>query len=755
MYIKIGSNYFEIDFKYIKRALIIAGIAIGVIIAGLIIYMVTVYVEFLINRDSIFATINEFSRELDKNNDSMIILGEDRLTETTPSFFLDRKGNIIAKYSSEKHKLIKLQYLPYYLTKGFVIVEDREFFNHSGINIIKLGQGIFMNIITLGHAPGGSTITQQLAKILFTKQKKTIKRKVYELYCTFELENKFTKNEILQIYLNSIYLGHGVYGVQDASQFYFGKDASELTIAEASILIGMNRAPELYSPIKYKDNAKRIQEVVLNQLAKKGLLNKEQKDQEIYRFWEKYNQYGSTGNQSFWRTEINMSGYLTEFIRQQIEKDISYEKITKGGIIVETTFDLERQMLAERVVKEQLVFIKNRLKGIYDKNKEANKTMEIDEKDINNLEAAFASIDYRTGEVLALVGGSGYSFANQFNRAVNAYRQIGSSVKPFIYGLALSNGKIGNDIPINPFSKFKDELKTYRINNKSYTPKNYDDPTHEYGNMVTLYDAVKMSLNTISIQVLNQMDIKSAADFIRNAAFLYSDEEKKRVPEYLSLGLGTCELSPLELATAYSVFARGGKNIYPLMIKKIYDSTGYVYYDYQRENNPMLNRLYPVEHRIPEELIRPEAAYEVVEMMRSVFEKGGTASWASYLTGLNTPAYGKSGTSQDFRDAWFAGFTDSEASAVWVGLDNNKSIYVPGAVSSAVIWCDYNQRVSPINTEAISIPQNMKLIKICMDTGLKAGKNCTNIRDFYFWVDGPKPEKCYIHNPEDDFDEDF
>ncbi|MBN1214534.1 MAG: transglycosylase domain-containing protein [Candidatus Lokiarchaeota archaeon] len=707
--------------------------------------MTFIFFEFLSNREFIFSKIQAFSEALKKSNETNINIYSDEVKEDTEStLYLDRDGNIITRYSTNKYKLIKLNKVPFFLSRGFVVIEDGRFFKHNGFNFIRLSIGVFKNIITLGHAPGGSTISQQLAKILFTKQKRTIKRKAYEFYCTIELERRFNKNEILQIYLNSIYLGHGIYGIANASQFYFGKDASELSISEAALIIGMNRAPEIYSPIKSRENAQRIQKVVLNQFVKEGFISKAESKLEIDRFWRKFDQYGARGNQSFWQADINKSGYITEYIRQILEQEFTQEKITQGGLIVETTIDIRKQILAESIINSQLKYIKNKIVKRIDQ----YKIKDFEEENFNVLEASLTSIDYKNGEILVLVGGSGYSFNNQLNRAVYSFRPIGSSVKPFIYATALNEGKIGDD-EINPFTKFKDEIVTYNILGKKYTPKNYH-VNHKYGEMVTLYDALKRSLNTVSVKIFNEMDKNKVAEFIQKAAFLNTSKSKKRVPEVLSLALGTCELSTLELATAYSVFCRGGKSIYPYIIKKIYDKSGNVYYDYTREDNTFFKDLYPFENKESEELIKPEIAYEIVQMMKSVFEKDGTGYWPAYVTGFNIPAYAKSGTSEDFKDGWFAGFTNSEVSAVWIGFDNNKSMYVSGSETAGVIWCDYNDKISNQIEIPIEIPKNMKLIPICKETGLEATDNCPEVINFYFWKDGPLPEKCYIHSSDID-----
>lgn len=703
-----------------------------------ILYASYVYIEYDVNRNSIFEKIERFSKELGKE-DTSLFLGEEEEKRRETVFF-DRKGRVIAKYSSGTRKLIQLKDVPVFILSGFLIIEDQQFFKHKGINYGRVFINFIKNIFTFGKSPGGSTISQQLSKILFTKQERTLKRKVYEMFCTFEMEKRFSKKDILTIYLNSIYLGHGIYGIQDASNFYFGKDASELNIAEAALLIGMNRSPEKYSPIKNKSEAERIQRIVMDQFVKYGYLTKDDANFEIEKFWKNFNESGVAGNQSFWKTSVNNSGYITEYIRQILEKEFDYDKITKGGLIVETTIDLERQRLAENVVKNELKHIRAKIK----KKAEELGLKEYDDNLIKKVEGSLTSIDFKTGEILALVGGSGYTFSNQLNRATQSYRQIGSAVKPFIYLYALNQKKIG-EIDIHPFTKFKDEIKTYNINGKKYTPKNYSY-NHKYGDMVTLYDALKRSLNTIAVQVFNEMDIKEVANFIRKASFLTDDNNKNRIPDVLSLGLGVCELSTLELAIAYSIIPNYGKIKYPIIIKKIYDDIGNIYYDIERENNPYFNFLYPSEKRVSEQLVKEEASFEIAQMMRSVFEEGGTAYGAAFKTGFNVPAYGKSGTTQDYRDGIFAGFTNEEVCVTWVGIDTNQSIFFPSESNATLIWCEYMKNVSKALTESFEIPHNMRLLKICMDTGLIAGPNCKNTKNFYFWIDGPIPEKCYIHN---------
>ncbi|HOV13747.1 MAG TPA: transglycosylase domain-containing protein [Spirochaetota bacterium] len=728
--------------KILKPIIIIIASITGFLSILLLSYMLIVYFDFLSNRDLIFSKIDDFSKSLGKNKETNIILGSDEVEgeEIPPTVFYDRNKKIIAKYATKTHKLIPLQQIPYFLTKGFLVIEDKDFYKHNGINYFRFFSAFLKNIVTFGKSPGGSTISQQLAKILFTKQERNLKRKIYEIYCVFELEKRFSKNEILQIYLNSIYLGHGIYGIENAANFYFGKSANELNALEASILIGMNRSPERFSPIKNRENAKKVQQIVLNQFVKYQFIKNESKEKEVEKFWKKFDSTGSQGTQSFWKTDQNFSGYVTEYIRQIIEKEFSYDKITGEGLIVETTIDLQKQILGEKIVKERLKYIRDDIEKMALKLKLTDYNKEM----LERLEGALVSLDYKTGEILTLVGGSGYSFANQFNRATFAYRPIGSSVKPFIYAMALNDGKLGEK-EINPFSKFKDEIIDYEINGKKYTPKNYH-ANHKYGNMVTLYDALKTSLNTIAVEVFAQMDKKEVSEFIRAATYMDSEKASKRIPEVLSLALGTCDLSPLELATAYSIFPRLGKQIYPIIIKKIYDYKGNVYYDYERENNPFFDNLFPKEFRNQEEILKPQISYEIVQMLKSVFEKGGTANWAANFTGFWGIGYGKSGTTQNYKDGWFAGFDNREVVTSWVGFDTNESILMASEGNATLIWCDYMKQFSNSITDEIPIPDEMKLIQICGETGLAATKKCPTKKDFYFWTQRPLPEKCYVHD---------
>ncbi|OHD78712.1 MAG: hypothetical protein A2355_16990, partial [Spirochaetes bacterium RIFOXYB1_FULL_32_8] len=587
-----------------------------------------------------------------------------------------------------------------------------------------------------GKAGGGSTISQQLAKILFTKQERKIKRKIYELFCTYELESRFSKNDILKIYLNINYMGHGNYGVANAASFYFDKTPAELTIAEAALLIGMNRSPERYSPIRNIERAKYIQKYVMTKFVEAQFLDEAVADIEIKRFWDNFDSRGNVGEQSIWKTEINNSGYLTEIVRQILETEFDYEQITGGGLIVETQFDLEKQALAERIVRQQVRIIREKVKET-----SVSTGTNYDDAIINKIEASFASVDYRTGAVYSLVGGSGYTFGNQLNRALRAKRQIGSSIKPFIYANALDIGQIG-DISIHPFTKFKDEITTYTINGQNYTPKNYN-PNHKYGTMITLYDALKRSLNTIAVTVMNILDVKEVSTLIKKAAQLPPDTPN--IPEVLSLALGTAEMSSYDLATAYCIFARSGLTVKPVMITKIYDVNGTIYYDSKRERNPYFNFLQPEYVKENQQVIKPETSYEILQMMKAVFDEGGTGYWSAKRSGLTKVAYGKSGTTQDFKDGWFAGITNSEATAVWVGIDSGESLLSSGEGVAGAIWAEYNQKVSIDISGLIRIPGNMRLMSIDRTTGLRSTPYCPDVYDFYFRADGPLPEKCYIH----------
>lgn len=735
--------------KIWKTFLLLIPVSVLIVAAAVGVYIGLIYMEYNQDKEAVFSKLEEFARVLETENETDTLLEDsnESPSEKKATIVYDRNGRIITKYSSEKYKLVSIQEMPFFLTRGFIYIEDRKFYEHHGVNYIRLARAVFDNIRTMGHAGGGSTISQQLSKILFTKHERSIKRKIYELFCTFELENRFSKNEILKIYLNSNYMGHGTYGIANAASFYFGKSAAELTIAEAALLVGMNRSPERFSPIRNRENAEYILSYVMGKFVEAGFLTQEQAAFEIERFWDNFGKHGVMGEQSIWKTEINKSGYLTEYVRLVLEKEFSYDKITAGGLIIETCFDLEKQSLAESTVSGQLKNIRRRVKSTADKT-----GISYDDKIINRIEGSFVSIDYETGEVNALVGGSGYFFSNQLNRAVNANRQIGSSVKPFIYAKALDIGELDGR-PIHPFTRFKDEIKTFKVNGRSYTPKNYS-PYHKYGNMVSIYDALKRSLNTVAVQTMELLPAEEVVQLLGNAAGVAVPT--KRIPPVLSLSLGTAELSALELATAYCVFPRGGESVYPAMIRRISDTRGNVYYDSKRKINPYFRFLQPEGLCESKILLSRETACEVLQMMGGVFEKGGTGYWAASTCGLNKKAYGKSGTTQDYKDGWFAGLTGKEVSACWVGIDSGESLLLSGESTAAVIWADYNAKVFSDSSAELPVSQNMKLVRICRESGLEATDNCKDCIEFYFNANGALPERCYIHS--DDImiiDEDF
>lgn len=722
----------KIFLLFIPVLIVIAAAAVGI-------YIGLVYMEYNQDKEAVFSKLEEFARVLETENETDTLLEDSNepLTEKKATFVYDRNGHIITKYSSEKYKLASIQEIPFFLTRGFIYIEDRKFYEHHGVNYLRLARAVFDNIRTMGHAGGGSTISQQLSKILFTKHERSVKRKIYELFCTFELESRFSKNEILKIYLNSNYMGHGTYGIANAANFYFGKSAAELTIAEAALLVGMNRSPERFSPIRNRENAEYILSYVMGKFVEAGFLTREQSAFEIERFWDNFGKHGVMGEQSIWRTEINKSGYLTEYIRQVLEKEFSYDKITAGGLIVETSFDLEKQSLAESTVSTQLKNIRRRVKNTADK-----AGISYDDNIINSIEGSFVSINYETGEVNALVGGSGYFFSNQLNRAVNANRQIGSSVKPFIYAKALEIGELDGRA-IHPFTRFKDEIRTFKVNGRSYTPKNYS-PHHKYGSMVSIYDALKRSLNTVAVQTMECLPAEDVVQLLGDAAGVVVPT--KRIPPVLSLSLGTAELSALEVAAAYCVFPRGGKSVYPVMIRRISDTRGNVYYDSKRKINPYFRFLQPEGLCESKTLLSQETTCEVLQMMGGVFERGGTGYWAATACGLNKKAYGKSGTTQDYKDGWFAGLTGKEVTACWVGIDSGESLLLSGESTAAVIWADYNAKVFSDSSAELPVSQNMKLVRICRESDLEASDNCKDCIDFYFNANGALPERCYIHS---------
>jgi len=592
------------------------------------------------------------------------------LKSSNNTIIYDKNLKVIGEFSSGKRKIIHFNQIPPVLLVTLILTEDKRFYTHKGFDIKSIFSAIVEDIKTMSFSRGGSTITQQLAKIMFTESEKNIKRKLFELFCSIEIEKRFKKDEILNLYLNSIYLGHSNFGIENASRFYFNKDVLNLSIFEVSLLVGMIPNPNRYSPLLHHDRAKKKQKIVLNKLVAYGYAAPDDILKGFDEFWVKFDKIEHRPNVSFWSMEENKAPYFIEYVRQNLVKVFGEELVKNGGIKVYTSLDLEKQNIAEQVLKEGLQFqeiIRN----------------EITYKKANRKEGAIIAMNPKNGYILAMAGGRCFSFENQFNRAVNAKRQIGSAFKPFIYAAAIESGNYSKD------TLYVDKQVSYKTPGGFWQPSNYNN---KYYGKVTLEFALKKSLNSVAVQLAQDVGFKQVIKIVGKALNLQSDEIKKRFKPYPSLALGVYSFSPLEIVRAYSIFPNHGEMVFPISILYVKDANGNVILNNEKDIKK-LRILYDLNNNL--KVLKVETAEAINNMLGEVLKRGGTAYKAMLSSGLTIDASGKTGTTNNYTDAWFIGYTNNLIVGVWVGFDDpaySLGDGQSGGKVAAPIWANFMKR---------------------------------------------------------------
>lgn len=543
----------------------------------------------------------------------------------------DSHGRLITTLHSDQNRLpIDINKVPQNLQNAFIAAEDNRFYEHIGIDPIGIFRAIFANLTNRGIAQGGSTITQQLAKNAFLSQEQTLKRKIQEAMLALEIEHKYSKKEILEMYMNQIYFGQGAYGIQTAAKTYFNKDVNELTLTQCAMLAGLPKSPNYYSPFNNLNEAKKRKNVVLDQMVKYGYVSaaeaEDAKNQDLGL---------SKSHQS---KEADEYASFIDYVSQQVAKKYGDDALYKEGLKIYTTMDVEKQHAAVRAMR----------------NLPNNYT---DENGLTQPQAAIVSIDPKTGHILAMVGGRGQ---DSFNRASMAVRQPGSAFKPFVYLTALQHD-------MTPDTTMNDQPVTYG----SWSPKNAGG---SYSGTMTLSDALAHSVNTIAVQLADQVGTKNIIANAKKMGITTLDAKDDNLA--MALGGLTKGVTPLEMASAYGTFANKGVHVKPTAIVKILDRNGNVLEDASTlEKEETKTRV-----------MSEREAYEMTTMLEGVIDHGtGTAA------AIGRPAAGKTGTTDDNKDAWFVGYTPDIVTAVWIGDDTGShslgEIY--GGTIPAEIWKDY------------------------------------------------------------------
>jgi penicillin-binding protein 1A len=537
--------------------------------------------------------------------------------------YLDRSGALIAVRGSQYAPPVDLDRLPKYVPEAFIAIEDRWYYYHFGFNPWGIVRSQLYNLKReSGPLRGGSTITQQLARNLFLTLNQNYRRKAQELILAVWLEARFSKKQILELYLNRMNFGAGAYGIEAASQRYFGKSASKLTLGEAALLAGLMKGPSRYNPVSSTDRAQKRATVVLNQMVKAGFITPAERDEA---FATKVRVNPVLANQR--------AQYFTDWVDDQVRRLVGEPQ---EDLVVETTLDLPLQAAAEQAISTGVT---------------ANKAVGVEQ-------GALVSIDGE-GRVRAYVGGTNY-LQSEFDRATVARRQAGSAFKPFVYLTAMEAGR-------TPATPVVDE--PIKIGN--WEPHNY---TNTYLGPITLETGLKESINTIAAQLANEVGTSNVAATARRLGITSPIQLEP------SMALGAVEVSPMEMAQAYAPFANGGFFAKGYGIERVRTASGKVLYDHGVDKGERRS------------VIGSPALQYMNQMMRQVIASGtgGRARVAGY------DIAGKTGTTSDYRDAWFVGYTGGFVTAVWVGKDNNTPMRrVTGGLAPASIWHDYMTRALP------------------------------------------------------------
>ncbi len=665
-------------------------------------------------------------------------------------------NTLIGEFKIEKGIYVPYSKFPAHLVNAVIAVEDSRFWSHKGLDYIGIARALITNITHAATKQGGSTITQQLAKIMFLSPEKTITRKIKEAHLATKLEKELTKKEILELYLNKIYFGHGAYGVEMAARLYFAKSVTQITLPEAAILAGLIKAPNAFSPYNNLLKAKERQEVVFVRMEAEGFITPAQRAQ-----YKKQPIHLSS-----LRMETEVNNYFLEYIRQQIEQKYGEEMVYKKGLKVYTTLDRKAQVAAQKALREGLRDVDKRkgwrgpigqkeikdaeedsgqrasfsasagdistgtvlavtaneatirTRGIIGKlmiqdalwaanilDTKTGKVKTISKLKLTDflkkgdvihvrvksmsgknaslgleqepeVEGAVVAMEPETGYIRALVGGFSFS-KSDYNRAVLAKRQPGSAFKPLVYAAALEKG-------YTPDSIIDDEPVSYRWGSQEWKPENYD--RKNYG-PTSLREALAYSRNIVTVKLVDSIGVQSVIAFSKKAGI------ESNMPSDLTIALGSMSVSPLELTSAFSAFANSGIKFKPISVKYITDSKGAIL----EENTPQ-----------GDELMTPVTAFLMTSMMKDVITHG-----TGMRANIGRAAAGKTGTTSDYKDAWFIGYTPQLIGCVWVGYDDMRrslgSVEVGGR-AAAPVWANFMKSAladAPVNDfELNAVPKS-------------------------------------------------
>jgi len=569
---------------------------------------------------------------------------------------------LLAELYLEKRDPVPLKSIPHYLKTALIATEDKNFYKHSGVDLKGILRAILKDVLARKFLEGASTITQQLAKTLFLTSEKSIMRKIKEAFLAFQLERRYTKDEILGLYLNQIYFGSGAYGVESAAQTFFGKPVKDLSLAECALIAAMPKAPSRYSPLVNKNLAVKRRNIVLKQMANSGMITEDAYKKSAI-------EPVSLGKQN--KKQIK-APYFVEYIKKNLEETLGSSRLYKGGLTVNTTLLFELQKAAEKAVENGLYALETRMKQ--------QRIMD------TNPQGALIALNVQSGGILAMAGGRDFD-ESPFNRATSARRQPGSAFKPVVYAHAIEQGFPQNRIILDAPVVFKGGK-----NGEDWQPENFSG---KYNGEMTLRMALTLSENIPAVRLMETLGPSSVAEFGYNLGI-----ESTLAPN-LSLALGTSETTLIELTSAYAVFPNMGESIKPFGIMEVLDREDRIIQQAKPEQRLSMSRA---------------GAAIITNMLCGVVQEG-TGKKASVL---KRSVAGKTGTTNNYRDALFIGFSPSIAAGAWVGQDNFTTLGKgeTGAKAALPIWMEFMKKtLENSRCQYFDIPDDVVQVRIDPLTG--------------------------------------
>ncbi len=606
-----------------------------------------------------------------------------------------------------KRQLVKYQDIPKVLVNAVLAIEDRRFFQHSGVNYPRLLQAAWIDITHQGHRQGGSTITMQLSRAFFLSPEKTFKRKVTEMMIALELEQKFSKEQIFEFYANRIDMGqrgsYTIAGLGEAEHAYFNKDLKDITLPEAALLAGIIQAPSYLSPYRHPERAQERRNLVLDSMVETHAITRAEADKAK----------ATPLKLAALNVEAADAPYFVDMVRDTLVSKFNEREMNEQAYRIYTTVDPDLQKAAALAVDEGMKLVDEQVTRMRTRRvKNAKGKMENQVTPGPSAQVALVALDPHTGEVLALVGGRNYGIS-QLNHAV-AKRPTGSIFKPFVYAAAMDTAVSGGETVFTPVSMIDDAATTFAYGDQIYEPRNYKE---EYHGPVTARYALAMSLNNATVKLAEQVGYDKVATLARSAGI----SSVRATP---AMALGSYDATPLDMTSAYTVFANGGQKISSVLINSVRNAKGEVFENYTPERKSILD---------------PRTVAVMTDMMQGVLNYGTAAGVRA--RGFSSPAAGKTGSSHD---GWFAGYTSNLLCIVWVGYDDYSDIHLSGAQTAAPIWAEFMKHAVALpqysNATGFGLPAGVVSVQLDKNTNRLATPSCPETYTASF-VEGTEPKE--------------